>query len=160
MAKWLRLFRSKAPSPFMTSTSHSSNDKTCDFDPNEISWITDSLGVTNVKGALQAMKDGCYIVNTAEEFHTPERFFKEVIDPRNGHEAVKESLRILTEVIHDQIYIHNRKVVVHCQMGMERSVLTVIWYLHTRLHLSFDEAYEKVRSKRPIAVSHREWVNM
>ena len=37
------------------------------FDPDEISWITDRIGITDWEGATEAQLTGCYVVNVAEE---------------------------------------------------------------------------------------------
>ena len=50
------------------------------------------------------------------------------------------------------------KVVVHCAMGMERSPLTVVWYLHSYQDMSLDEAYKMVQAARPVAVDRRYWI--
>jgi protein-tyrosine phosphatase len=43
-------------------------------------------------------------------------------------------------------------------MGMERSVLAVVWYLYNYQDMTIDEAYDVVGWKRPIAADRREWV--
>jgi len=43
-------------------------------------------------------------------------------------------------------------------MGMERSPLTVVWYLHTYQDMSLDEAYKTVQTARPVAVDRRYWI--
>ncbi len=52
----------------------------------------------------------------------------------------------------------NNKIVVHCYMGMERSVLSVVWYLTKYKGKSIDEAYFEVASILPIAIDHSSWV--
>ena len=52
-----------------------------------------------------------------------------------------------------------REVVVHCAMGMERSVLSVVWYLHLDTGMTIDEAYDMVFAARPIAVDRRHWID-
>jgi dual specificity MAP kinase phosphatase len=51
-----------------------------------------------------------------------------------------------------------QKVVVHCSMGMERSVLATVWYLVRNKGMDLDNAYSFVRSVRPIATDRREWI--
>ena len=52
-----------------------------------------------------------------------------------------------------------REVVVHCAMGMERSVLSVVWYLHVDAGMTVDEAYDMVFEARPIACDRRHWID-
>ena len=52
------------------------------------------------------------------------------------------------------------KVVVHCAMGMERSPLTVVWYLHKYHDKTIDEAYKMVQDARPAAVDRRDWIDL
>lgn len=128
-----------------------------DFDPDEISWVTDRLGITDLTGAFDAANQDCYVINTAGEIESPSDL-KIVVDPRMGPKKVRQSLDALSDAISEQLATNERKIVVHCYMGMERSVLTVVWHLHTKLGLSIDEAYQQVGKVRPIAIDHRSWV--
>ena len=37
------------------------------FDPDELSWITDRIAITDWEGAKEAQLTGCYVVNVAQE---------------------------------------------------------------------------------------------
>ena len=50
----------------------------------------------------------------------------------------------------------DHKVVVHCQQGMERSVLAVAWWLHNHKNMLRDEICGLIRQKRPVALDGRE----
>lgn len=50
----------------------------------------------------------------------------------------------------DEARQHNSAVLVHCQAGISRSATIVIGYLMYHTHLSSMEAYQLVKSKRPI----------
>ena len=64
-----------------------------------------------------------------------------------------------TEEVHNNLdEFLKRKVVVHCAMGIERSPLTVVWYLHKYHKKTIDEAYDLVREARPVAVERRYWI--
>ena len=125
-----------------------------------ISWITPRLAVTDMYGALCARAEiDCFVINTAEEVETP-CDYKLPINPYDGGEAVRDALDILADVIHGQLdNPDNEPVVVHCFAGMERSVLTCVWYLHKYHNRSIDEAYQIVRNARPIVLDRRNWVN-
>ena len=134
----------------------SSFDVPDDFDPDEISWVTDRLGITDLTGSFEAANEGHYVINTAGEIESPSNL-KQVVEPGDGPEEVRKALDVIAEVIHGLLENSDRKVVVHCFMGMERSVLSVVWYLHTYCDLSIDEAYNVVGNVRPIAIDHRNW---
>jgi protein-tyrosine phosphatase len=127
------------------------------FDPDEISWVLPRLGVTNLTGAYAAKDNGNFLINTAEEIHSPADL-KQIVDHYDGPESVKKNLDIIATVIDQVLSQTDQNVVVHCYMGMERSVLSIVWYLHTFQGFTIDEAYQKVGEVRPIAIDHRSWV--
>jgi protein-tyrosine phosphatase len=43
---------------------------------------------------------------------------------------------------------NNKKILVHCRAGINRSATILIWYLATEEKMGFDEAYKFVKSKR------------
>ena len=128
-----------------------------EFDPDEISWICNRIGVTNLVGAFIAADRGHFIINTAEEINSP-CDLKMPVDPRVGPAALRKTLDQIAEQIDNTLETTNKKVVVHCYMGMERSVLSVAWYLNRYRGKSIDEAYRIVANVRPIAIDHRSWI--
>ena len=127
------------------------------FNPDEISWVTNRIGVTNLIGAFVAADKGHFLINTAEEIDSP-CDLKEPVDPRFGPAALRQTLDRIAEQIHIALETTNKKVVVHCYMGMERSVLSVVWYLNRHMSKSIDEGYRIVSNVRPIAINHRSWI--
>ena len=83
---------------------------------------------------------------------------KEPVDPRIGPAKLRERLDKIAGEIQTELDTTNNKVVVHCYMGMERSVLSVVWYLSKYKSKSIDEAYWEVGQIRPIAIDHSDWV--
>ena len=65
---------------------------------------------------------------------------------------------LVSDTIQRELRHNGRKVVVHCHMGMERSVLAVAWWLHSYKNMSLDDAYGLISQKRPIALDRREWI--
>ena len=127
------------------------------FDPDEISWVTDRIGITDLPGAFTAADEGHYVVNTADEIESPSDL-KIVVDPREGPKALRGTLTKIADAIDAELSKGEQKVVVHCYMGMERSVISVVWYLHRFHGLSLNDAYDRVGAARPIAVNHSRWI--
>ena len=66
-------------------------------------------------------------------------------------------LEIACAVI-DNAHGSGYSVLVHCQAGIERSPLTVAYWLATRYSLSLDEAYLLLQHERPIVEVRRSWL--
>ena len=52
------------------------------------------------------------------------------------------------------------RVLVHCEEGCERAPLVIAWFLRTRRAMTLDEAYELLKSKRPIIKDRRAWLGI
>ena len=126
-----------------------------DFNPASISWVTERVGITAVDGVDEAKQYGCFVINVAGEIEN-DADIKLAIEPRSG--TVRERLDEIAETMREVIEEQGREVVVHCAMGMERSVLAVVWYLHGEADITLDEAYDLVYEARPIAVDRRHWI--
>lgn len=70
--------------------------------------------------------------------------------------ALRPQLEQATEAI-DQGLSRGERVLVSCGMGIERSPLTVAWFLHRRRGMSLDDAYTLIRARRPEVESRIEW---
>ena len=68
-------------------------------------------------------------------------------------------LDALAEII-DLNLQFGRKVLVNCNMGLERSPLAVMWFLKRKRGMTLDGAYELVKEKRPQIYDRRFWVTM
>ena len=100
-----------------------------DFDVDEISWVTDRLGITDFEGSEESVIRDYFTINVAGELNSSAQIQAD-IDPGSG--TVKKDLTKLAALINKTLSDSpDTKVVVHCAMGMERSPLTVVWYLHT-----------------------------
>jgi hypothetical protein len=128
-----------------------------DFDIDEIHWVTDRIGITDYEGCTEAVIRGYFTINVAGEIQSSAEFEAD-INPGSG--TVKKDLTELAALM-DQVLKDNdqAKIVVHCAMGMERSPLTVVWYLHTKLGKTLDEAYDIVMNARASVVDRRSWIN-
>ena len=132
------------------------------FDPHDISWVLPTLGVTGAEGAERAIEQGHFVINVAGEISNGATV-KMPIEPSNPTWGIKRANTVLQtlEAIVDTIEMveaTGQKAVVHCSMGMERSVLATVWYLVRNKGMSLDNAYNFVRSVRPIATDRRAWL--
>jgi len=132
------------------------------FDPHEISWVLPNLGVTGSEGAEEALDRGYFVINVAGELYN-DATVKMPVEPSNKVWGIKRSntvLSTLESIVNtmEMAMATEQKVVVHCSMGMERSVLATVWYLVRNKGMDLDNAYSFVRSVRPIATDRREWI--
>jgi len=132
------------------------------FDPHEISWVLPNLGVTGAEGAEEALDRGHFVINVAGEL-VNDATVKMPIEPSNKVWGMKRKKTVLTTLesivnMMEMAMATEQKVVVHCSMGMERSVLATVWYLVRHKGMDLDNAYGFVRSVRPIATDRREWI--
>ena len=132
------------------------------FDPHEISWVLPNLGVTGAEGAEGAIQQGHFTINVAGELNI-KATVKMPIEPNNATWGLKKSNTVLTtleQIVNtmEMAMATGQKVVVNCSMGMERSVLSTVWYLVRNKSMSLDNAYDFVRSVRPIATDRRDWI--
>lgn len=59
--------------------------------------------------------------------------------------------------IHDSLQT-GKPVLVHCAFGMERSPLTVMWYLMQYKGMTLDAAFTLVKEKRGMVADRRHWL--
>ena len=129
-----------------------------DFNIDDIHWVTDRLGITDYEGSSEAFIRGYFVINVAGEIKSDAQIHMDV-DPGSG--TVRKTLNELADIINKALNTDPKtKVVVHCAMGMERSPLTVVWYLHKYHNKTLDEAYEMTMAKRESTVDRRNWIDM
>jgi len=134
---------------------------------NEVSWITPVLGITGYEGIedIERFQYGLskdYIINTAGEINN-QADVKIPVEPSMGARQTLKRVDMIADIIHEQLYSFKRlpseyKVIVHCAMGMERSVLAVAWYLQKYENYTLDSAYERIHEIRPIACDRSSWI--
>lgn len=69
--------------------------------------------------------------------------------------------KIVLENLSDIILFYlqqDKKVLVHCWGGVDRSPLVVAWHLGTTLEIPIEEAYQIIRDKRPWINDRTEWI--
>lgn len=102
-------------------------------------YVLDALGITNIVTANgePLMKDAEKYKNLGVRWfdNTDQNLFPEIVD--------------LVDFMHEKLQ-NKQKVLVHCTAGVSRSASVVILYLMVYYNLTYDEAYNYVKSKRPI----------
>lgn len=71
--------------------------------------------------------------------------------------ASMEALNLAADTIESTLML-GVNIRVHCAAGIERSPLTVVWYLHTRKSMCILEAYLLVMYKRACVADRSEWL--
>lgn len=73
-------------------------------------------------------------------------------------QALISKLDEACEIIEDHL-LNQEPLLVHCYAGVERSPLTLAyWLVKSRRQPSLDEAYKFLKSKRPIVEDRRSWL--
>ena len=103
-----------------------------------------------------------YIINTAGELNGKEDI-KIPVEPSMGAERTLARVDMIANIINEMTSGYKElfseyRIVVHCAMGMERSVLATAWYMQKYLNYTLDSAYQKIREIRPIALDRSSWI--
>lgn len=72
-----------------------------------------------------------------------------------GRESMDETAELI-----DAALRRGERVLVHCEEGCERAPLVVAWFLRARRGMTLDEAYELLKSRRPIVEDRRRWLGI
>ena len=127
------------------------------FDPKLISWVSERIGVTARDGVPQALADGHFVINVADEIYNDAQV---KIPVEVGTGTVLHRLNEIADVMEKVFTTTNQKIVVHCAMGMERSVLAVVYFMASKWRMQLRQALKQVQSKRPIAVDRLHWITL
>ena len=127
------------------------------FDPKIISWVAERIGITAKDGVPQALADGHFVINVADEIHNDAQV---KIPVEIGTGMVIHRLTEIADVMEKVFTTTNQKIVVHCAMGMERSVLAVVYFMASKWRMQLRQALKQVQSKRPIAVDRLHWITL
>lgn len=92
------------------------------------------------------------------DYHMPILLTRPSDEDRNkGAVANPKQLELLATII-DSCYESGEPLMIHCKGGIERSPLTLVYYLNQYIGYSLDEAYNFVKGKRPIVEDRRSWL--
>lgn len=128
-----------------------------EFNIDDIHWATPRIGITDYEGCSEAVLKGYVVINVAGELDSSAQIQAD-INPEKG--ACRSDLDHLAALINKMLTeSDDAKIVVHCAMGMERSPLTVVWYLHKYQNKTLDQAYQIVESARESTVDRRSWID-
>jgi len=121
-----------------------------------MSQILDNLYLGSLDDALNAPPD--FVIVCVLEYQPPN-------EPKGAYrfpflEGGLANVKVLDEFADfvDKLLSEGRKVLVHCAMGIERSPLAVVWYLHKKKGMSIPEAYAFVKSKRNVVADRTVWL--
>ena len=130
------------------------------MDPDEVTWITDTVAITNYVSAhsrevlaghnvkavlcLDRELEGCPAAGRG----VASIRVAHLVDGANELSLFKAAVAALESLTQ----MHGR-VVVHHRAGRSRSIAVVAAYLTRLLGIGADEALDRVRSKRPSAVA-------
>ena len=79
-------------------------------------------------------------------------------DPSDlGVWALPEKMDEAADWIHERV-VKDEDVLVHCAYGVERSPLTVVWYLMRHHGMDFKQAYDRVLFRRKVAQYRGAWM--
>lgn len=126
-------------------------------------YVLDRITITNAFEAkkLSQDKDTNFVINVTEPYENGDAdIFMPItfqFTPMHFIDIPEARLNLVNEAI---MYGLNRgkHVVVHCTAGLERSPLTVIWYLYCRFGLDLKQAYLMVKERYPKIFDRTHWV--
>jgi len=128
-----------------------------EFNIDDIHWINNRIGITDYEGCSEAVLKGYVVINVAGELDSSAQIQAD-INPNKGscRSDLDELAALINKILTES---DEAKIVVHCAMGMERSPLTVVWYLHKYQDKTLDEAYQIVEAARESTVDRRNWID-
>ena len=119
-----------------------------DFDRDSISWVTDDVAITSVNGAEEALlEEGYFVINVAEEILNDAHARIPVGFSSWDTDRQRQTVELVGGVIQGVLHYTDHKVVVHCQRGMEPSVLAIACWLRMHKDMSLNEV--KVQGRHP-----------
>ena len=136
-----------------------------------LDWVTGAVGITSEEGVYKHIRDtkkdvsDIVVINTAAEVSlTGIQHYHEPLVPEAGEVRAMDMADRIADLIHDEIHkdkeLPNR-VVVNCYAGMERSALSIVWYLaRYKQNMTIDDAYALVRLARPQVLDRRHWIGL
>jgi protein-tyrosine phosphatase len=118
--------------------------------------ILNNLWLGDIDNAKSNSERNIIIVNCAKEISNTRYDYKiELLDGPNELSSFNENIEKVADYINQKIK-NNKIILVHCMAGASRSASVVIYYLMKHNNMSFIEAHNFVKNKRPI-VNINKW---
>jgi len=73
--------------------------------------------------------------------------------------ALRPQLDLVSRELQER-FERSQPTLIHCIGGMERSPLAVVYWLHKYHGMSWGDAYNYVKEKRPIIMNRLEWLGL
>jgi len=101
------------------------------------------------------MLEGCPLFDP----YRPNTVHVPILRRRSDGEMVADTgqLNLAADMIYSCSAV-GKPLLVHCGAGVERSPLTMAWFLHRKLHKTLDEAYAIVIARRPMVQRRDQWL--
>jgi len=121
-----------------------------------MSHILENLYLGSLEDALHAPPD--FVIVCVLEYQPPN-------EPSGAYrfpflEGGVANVKVLDDFANlvDKLLSEGKKVLVHCGMGVERSPLAVVWYLHRKKGMSIADAYRYVMNRRSVVADRSSWL--
>jgi len=111
-----------------------------------ISWITSQLAIADLTDMLHHAYDTVTVIVDARSY-----FGYLNRDDELGN--IRDAVSLITRNIREL----ERKVIVFCDAGMDRSPFIVAKTLCELEHIDLNDAYTLIKKKRPCVQEHYEW---
>jgi protein tyrosine phosphatase len=118
-----------------------------------LNWVDDCVAIGNLVDANNVdllRKENIDLiidVRTAFDFDFSEMRYTPIYDRAKRISTLLTALSNL-----------NAKVLVHCLEGIDRTPFIVMLYIAQKCNITYKDAYDLVKQKRPETRFHREWV--
>lgn len=118
-------------------------------------WVSSWLGAKNFEGKRVCVHHDTSLVH---DYHMPILLTRPDEDDRNkGAIANLKQLNLLGNII-DSCLDTEEPLMIHCKGGVERSPLTLVYFLVKFRSYSVDQAYEFIKKVRPVVEDRRTWL--
>jgi hypothetical protein len=126
----------------------------------------------SVAGGMSKILENLYLGSLEDALHAPPDFvvvcvleYQPPNEPPGAYrfpflEGGVANVKVLDDFANlvDKLLSEGKKVLVHCGMGVERSPLAVVWYLHRKKGMSIAEAYKYVMERRSVVADRSSWL--
>lgn len=116
-----------------------------------MNWVTSQLAIAD----LQDLDDVDHVRRVIHE----KIDVRDAFDILHPHNPIPSKINDLVDRIQDFID-EGLRVMIYCTAGMDRSPFVAATYLVKTEHLSYGDAYVRVKRERPQTITHFEWAEI